>query len=154
MQILETYIVKIDAKGRMALPSGLKRVLGTILDSGFYIRRSMSEKCLEMYTAPQWEAALGRVQSLNPYMRENRSFIRRFMAGVKYLTPDAATRINIPYELSQWAGIEKEVVLSPVGDGMFEMWDKKSYEEVLLRDEEQYAAMAERIMGDNPSHTL
>ena len=154
MQILETYIVKIDSKGRMALPCGLKKGLSDALEAGFYIRRSMSERCLEMYTAPQWESALSKVQSLNPYIRENRSFIRRFMAGVKYLTVDAATRINIPAELTQWAGLEKETVLSPVGEGMFEVWDKTSYEEVLARDEDQYASMAERIMGDSPSHTL
>lgn len=147
MQILETYDIKIDAKGRVALPVGLKKTMGEeVLRSGFFIRRSMCEQCLEMYTAHAWSVELEKVQSLNPYVREQRSFIRRFMAGVRFMEVDTAGRVNIPSELTLWANMQREVVLSPLG-GMFEVWAKDLYEQALQRDENQYGEIAERIMN-------
>ena len=147
MQILETYQIKIDAKGRVALPVGLKKSIGEhILSEGFFIRRSMCEQCLEMYTALAWSRELEKVQSLNPYVREHRSFIRRFMAGVRFVEMDAVGRVNIPTDLASWASMNRDVIISPVGD-MFELWSKDLYEAALERDEDQYAQIAERIMN-------
>ena len=86
MQILETYTVKPDSKGRLALPSGLRKALGgDVVTGGFFLRRSMHGRCLEMYPSSSWEKELEKVQGLNPYVREHRSFIRRFMAGLMSL---------------------------------------------------------------------
>lgn len=145
-RILETFTVKPDAKGRIALPSALRKALGEEVSGGFFIRRSMQENCLEMYTSQTWETELAKIQRLNPYVREHRNFIRRFMAGVRFVEADAAGRVNIPADLSVWACFEREVVLSPVGT-MFELWDKELYEQALGRDEQSYAELAEKIMG-------
>ena len=79
---------------------------------GFFIRRSMQETCLEMYTSRMWEEELDKIQRLNPYVREHRDFIRRFMAGVRFVEADAVGRVNIPADLAAWAHFEREVVLS------------------------------------------
>ena len=77
-RILETFVVKPDAKGRLALPSALRKALGEErMAGGFYIRRSMQQTCLEMYDSQMWEAELVKIQRLNPYLREHRNFIRR-----------------------------------------------------------------------------
>lgn len=151
MQILETYTVKPDSKGRLALPSGLRKALGVdVVAGGFFFRRSMHERCLEMYPSSSWEKELEKVQRLNPYVREHRSFIRRFMAGVRFVEADAAGRVNIPSDLTKWAGFGADVVLSPVGE-FFEVWDSRAYEDALALDEGMYGEMAERIMGDDKS---
>lgn len=147
MQILETYTVKSDAKGRLALPSGLRKALGVqMMAEGFFLRRSMHERCLEMYPWSSWEKELEKVQGLNPYVREHRSFMRRFMAGVRFVEADTAGRINVPSDLAKWAGFGSDIVLSPVG-GFFEVWDGQAYENALSLDEGMYGEMAERIMG-------
>ncbi|HJH58443.1 MAG TPA: division/cell wall cluster transcriptional repressor MraZ [Bacteroidetes bacterium] len=145
-RILETFVVKPDAKGRIALPSALRKALGGEVAGGFFIRRSMQETCLEMYTSRMWEEELGKIQRLNPYVREHRDFIRRFMAGVRFVEADAVGRVNIPADLAVWAHFEREVVLSPVGN-FFELWDKDLYEQALGRGESSYAELAERLMG-------
>lgn len=149
MQILETYTVKPDSKGRLALPSGLRKALGgDVVAGGFFLRRSMHGRCLEMYPSSSWEKELEKVQGLNPYVREHRSFIRRFMAGVRFVEADAAGRVNVPSDLARWAGFGTDVVLSPVG-GFFEVWDAQAYEDALALGEGMYGEMAERIMGDS-----
>ena len=99
-----------------------------------------------MYTSRMWEEELGKIQRLNPYVREHRDFIRRFMAGVRFVEADAVGRVNIPADLAVWAHFEREVVLSPVGN-FFELWDKDLYEQALGRGESSYAELAERLMG-------
>ena len=145
-RILETFAVKPDAKGRIALPSALRKALGGEVGGGFFIRRSMQETCLEMYTSRMWEEELGKIQRLNPYVREHRDFIRRFMAGVRIVEAAAVGRENIPADLAVWAHFEREVVLSPVGN-FFELWDKDLYEQALGRGESSYAELAEKLMG-------
>ena len=141
MQILETYTVKPDSKGRLALPSGLRKALGgDVVTGGFFLRRSMHGRCLEMYPSSSWEKELEKVQG--------RCFFRRFMAGVRFVEADAAGRVNVPSDLARWAGFGTDVVLSPVG-GFFEVWDAQAYEDALALGEGMYGEMAERIMGDS-----
>lgn len=146
-RILETFVVKPDAKGRLALPSALRKALGEErMAGGFYIRRSMQQTCLEMYDSQMWEAELVKIQRQNPYLREHRNFIRRFMAGVRFVEVDAVGRVHVPVDLAQWAHFAHEVVLSPVGT-FFELWDKTLYEQALSRDEDSYADLGEKLMG-------
>lgn len=146
-RILETFTVKTDAKGRLALPSALRKALGDAVDGGFFIRRCFSETCLEMFPADVWQGELDKIQRLNPYVREHRNFIRRFMAGVRFVEADAAGRVNIPADLAVWAGFGREVVISPVA-GLFELWDAQAYEKALGRDDDgTYADLAEKLMG-------
>lgn len=153
-RILETFVVKPDAKGRLALPSALRKALGEqCMSAGFFVRRSMQQTCLELYTAQMWETELAKIQSLNPYIREHRNFIRRFMAGVRFLEADAVGRVNIPVDLSCWAHFGHEVVLSPMGS-FFELWDKTLYEQALGDDEQAYAELAEKLMGSFPMGNL
>ena len=45
-----------------------------------------------------------------------------------------------------FAGLEKEVVISGVGD-FFEIWDKKAYEENISANQSDFAKLSEEVMG-------
>ena len=47
--IIGTYECKVDAKGRVMLPSPLKKQLATSLQDGFVLKRSVFQPCLELY---------------------------------------------------------------------------------------------------------
>jgi MraZ protein len=55
-----TYECKVDAKGRILLPSGLKKELAAVLDEGFVIKKSVFFKCLELYPKAKWVKELGQ----------------------------------------------------------------------------------------------
>ncbi len=45
---LGTYECKVDSKGRLMIPTSLKKQLGD-LEAGFVLKRSVFQPCLELY---------------------------------------------------------------------------------------------------------
>lgn len=50
MELLGVYECKMDAKGRVSVPSSLKKQLISIGTAGFVLKRSVFSKCLELHT--------------------------------------------------------------------------------------------------------
>ena len=142
-----SYECKADIKGRIMLPAALKRQLNNSLDRGFVIKRAVFNKCLEVYPLNQWENLMDRVNKLNRFSKKNNDFIRRFTAGVKFVEIDATGRVLIPKDLTNYAKISKEVVVSSVVN-ILEIWDKTLYENAIDEATTDFAALAEEVMGD------
>lgn len=147
LNIIGTYECKVDVKGRLMLPSAYKTQLAEVIDKGFVIKRSIFRNCLELYPAPEWAAESERINKLNRFRKKNVDFIRKFMAGVKMVELDAAGRILIPKDLIKYGGISKEVVLASVVNKI-EIWDKNQYEKAVDYDPDEFADLAEEVMGD------
>lgn len=136
----------MDAKGRLLLPAALKKQILPVLDRGFILKRSVFQKCLELYPMPEWEAVMTRVNKLNRFVKKNNDFIRMFTAGVKVIEIDSSGRILIPKDLMQYGGLQGHLVLSS-SVNMIEIWDKTAYEAVLEDPETDFASLAEDVMG-------
>ncbi len=143
-----TYECKADAKGRVMIPVTLKNQLAPVLNQGFVIKRSVFQPCLELYPMDQWQQLMQKMNKKNRFKKKNNDFIRRFSAGVKPVEIDAAGRLLIPKNLVDIAGIKKEVVLSSAIN-IIEIWDKDSYEKVIDEAAENFAELAEDVMGDD-----
>jgi len=90
---------------------------------------------------------------LNKFVKKNNDFIRRFTAGVKIVEFDAAGRVLIPKDLSEFAGIKKQVVLSSALN-IIEIWDKENYEKAIDDAALDFADLAEEVMGNTESDEL
>ncbi len=143
-----TYECKADAKGRVMIPVTLKNQMAPVLNQGFVIKRSVFQPCLELYPMDEWQQLMLRMNKKNRFKKKNNDFIRRFSAGVKPVEIDATGRLLIPKNLVDIAGIKKEVVLSSAIN-IIEIWDKDSYEKVLDETAENFAELAEEVMGDD-----
>lgn len=141
-----TYPCKIDSKGRLTIPSVLKRQLGE-LQEGFVLKKHIFHNCLEVYTMFQWQKVFSKIEKLNRFKRDNDTFVRVFMSGVRPVDIDSNGRLLIPKDMIQWVGIEKDIVLSATGT-TFEIWDKAQYDKVHQVSEEAFASMAELLMGN------
>lgn len=144
--LIGTYECKVDAKGRLMIPSVLKRQLG-VLEEGFVLKKHLFHNCLEVYTMEQWRRVFSRVEKLNRFKREHDMFVRMFMSGVRPVDIDVTGRLLIPKDMMEWAGISKDLVLSATGT-TFEIWDKERYDQMSQFSEEQFAQMAELLMGN------
>ena len=148
ISFIGTYECKADTKGRVMIPVSLKNQMAPLLNKGFVIKRSVFQSCLELYPMEEWNLLMQKMNKKNRFRKKNNDFIRRFSAGVKPVEIDSTGRLLIPKNLISKAGISKEVVLSSAIN-IIEIWDKESYEQVLEDTAENFAELAEEVMGDD-----
>ena len=144
--LIGTYECKIDVKGRLLIPSAFKKQLAPVIPKGFVLKRAVFQKCLELYPLEQWEELIKKVNSLNRFKKKNNDFIRRFTAGVKFIELDSNGRLLIPRDLIEFSNIKREVTLS-TSVNIIEIWDKSSYEKAIADSRDDFAQLAEEVMG-------
>jgi MraZ protein len=137
----------MDNKGRVMIPAALKKQLAPVLDSGFVVKRSVFQKCLELYTMAEWNEMMAKVNGLNRFVKKNNDFIRMFTAGVKVVELDGTGRLNISNDLIAFAGLSSDIVMSSAVS-MIEIWDKNAYEQTLNNPDLDFGALAEDVMGN------
>ena len=146
MHVVGTYECKLDPKGRVKLPVSLVKQLKGV--ETFVLKRSVFQKCLELYTLEEWSAMMEKVNKLNRFRKKNNDFIRRFTAGVKMVDIDTNGRLLIPKDLIKHACIKKDIVLSAAVN-ILEIWDKNLYEEIIDEAKVDFSSLAEEVMGDD-----
>ncbi len=144
--LIGTYECKVDAKGRLMLPTSLKKQLGS-LEEGFVLKRSVFQPCLELFPMSEWDKMMLKINKLNRFVKKNNDFIRRFTAGVKMVEIDATGRLLIPKDLVVFAKIDKEIVLNSAIN-IIEIWDKDLYENAVDDATDDFADLAEEVMGN------
>lgn len=145
-QLLGEYECKIDAKGRMRLPSGLIGQLGEKEQYEFVINRGF-EKCLMLYPIEVWEKISEEVNQLNLYNKKNRDFVRYFYRGANKVMMDSADRVLVTKRLLEYAGVEKEVILSAYSDRI-EIWSKEEYDQLLDDEPMDFSDLANDVLGN------
>ncbi len=147
LNLIGTYECKADSKGRVMMPSALKKQLAPVTPNGFVVKRAVFQPCLELYPMDEWNELMAKMGKLNRFNRKNNDFIRRFTAGVKTVELDATGRLLIPKDLMSFAGLNKELVLSSAIN-IVEIWDKEKYEQAINDAASDFADLAEEVMGD------
>lgn len=153
VNLVGTYECKVDAKGRLMVPAPLKKQLVPILQDGFVLKRSVFQPCLELYPMAEWNNVMADMNKLNRFVKKNNDFIRAFTAGVKTVEVDTNGRLLIPKDLVGYAGIDKEIVLSSAIN-MIEIWDKQKYENTINDATEDFAQLAEEVMGNQDENGI
>lgn len=152
LNLIGTYECKADDKGRLMVAAPLKKQLTPVLQDGFILKRSVFQKCLELYPMAEWNVLMQKVNKLNRFKKKNNDFIRLFTAGVKVVEMDANGRILIPKDLMSYAGIGKDLVLSSAVN-IIEIWDKTQYENAVDDAINDFADLAEEVMGNQEDLT-
>lgn len=145
INLIGEFECKLDSKGRFMLPSGLKKQLPPEVQDRFVINRGF-EKCLVLYPQTEWKTISDEVNQLNLYNRKNREFVRYFYRGASELSLDSASRMLLPKQLMNYAGIEKDLVLFAFSNRV-EIWAKGAYSNLLTDEPEDFSTLAEEVMG-------
>ena len=152
--ITGTYDCKVDAKGRLMMPIAIKKQLASVLQEGFVLRRSVFQKCLELYPMSEWQILMQKMNTLNKFKKKNNDFIRRFTAGAKMIDVDTNGRLLVPKDLTVFANISKNIVVASAIN-IIEIWDKDLYEQVIDDATIDFADLAEEVMGqDDDDHEI
>lgn len=142
---LGEFDCKLDAKGRMMIPSSLKKQLPHVEEEGLVINRGF-EKHLVLYTKGEWNKIVDELSKLNQYEKKTREFVRYFTRGATELIPDSSSRILVPKTLLEYATIQTEIVLA-CQFNKIEIWAKNIYDTQMDNEPENFAKLAEEVMG-------
>ncbi|MFT3884881.1 MAG: division/cell wall cluster transcriptional repressor MraZ [Flavobacteriales bacterium] len=145
LNLLGEYDVRLDAKGRLVLPSGLKKQLADVASKGFVINRDVFRPCLVLYPMPEWERTNEMLRRLNRFVEKNMEFIRRFTSGATPLELDGSGRLLLPKPLMDDPKTGKDIKLIGLGDRI-EVWGKEAYA-AMRREKVDLTALAEDVMG-------
>jgi MraZ protein len=145
LNLLGEYDLRLDAKGRLSLPAGLRKQLDGELQRGFVLNRDVFKPCLVLYPMVQWERTQSMMQRLNRFVERNADFIRRFMNGATQVELDASDRLLLPKALMDHARIGKDIKVMGMMDRV-EIWSKEEYAR-MMREDVDLTALAEDVMG-------
>ncbi|MCZ2100048.1 MAG: division/cell wall cluster transcriptional repressor MraZ [Chitinophagales bacterium] len=140
-QFLGEYDCKLDAKGRLKLPSALLKQIGGDENLKFVINRGY-EQHLMLYPIEVWEIKTKEINQLNINIAQQRKAIRYFYRGATELEVDSSERINLPGSLMEYAGIDKDVMLFAY-QNQIEIWAKDKYEAMIEEEPDDYVQLAE-----------
>jgi MraZ protein len=143
--LIGEFECKLDTKGRMMIPAGLKKKLPEAESEGLVINRGF-KKYLVIYTKKEWDKKLDELSKLNQYETKSIEFIRYFTRGATELIPDSTGRVNLPQLLLDYAGIKSDVVLT-CQLSKIEVWDKAVHRAMIDSEPADFASLAEEVMG-------
>lgn len=113
----------IDAKGRLIIPAKFRELLG----EEFVLTKGL-DGCLFIYPMDEWEAFEEKLRALPLTNKNARAFSRFFVAGATMCELDKQGRILLPATLREFAGLDKEVVLTGMLNRI-EIWSKDKWME-------------------------
>ena len=115
------YAHTIDAKGRLFIPAKLREELG-----GTFHVTVGQDHCLSVFSDDSWNAVMDKLKTMN-YSDVKR--LRPMFALAADCEPDAQGRILLPLKLRQYAGLEKDVVVTGSFDRV-EIWNAQRWAEI------------------------
>ena len=135
------YYYTIDPKGRIAIPSKLRKALS----NGGVITKGL-DNCLFIFSSKDWQPMAEKIKSLPLSQSNSRAFSRFMLAGAMNIKLDSQGRILVPDYLRKYVGLKKQIVLAGVFDRL-EVWDEKEWEKYKKRTEKESGDIAEKL-GD------
>ena len=141
------YHCKLDVKGRLLVPSDMRKQLSPQDQHQFIISRGVDD-CLSMSTSSEWVTVMDKLRKLNRFKSKDRKFARMFQKGATKVAVDGSGRVLLPKDLLGWAEIKREVVIVANVD-LWELWDKKRYEDMMRDDWDDFDRLAQDVMGDS-----
>ena len=130
--LIGEYEHTIDAKGRLSMPSKLRRDMG----EAFIVTKGL-DGCLFAFSQNEWKNFETKLKSLPLSDKNARNFVRFFLAGATECEIDKQGRFLIPSNLREAGKLEKEAVIIGVGTRL-EIWNKdiwNSKDEEISADE-------------------
>jgi MraZ protein len=137
---------KMDAKGRLTLPSKVKSKLPEVSGNQLVLSLGL-EPCLVLYPLVEYRKIYSRIASMNEFNEEFRRLQRNFFRRITEVELDGAGRLLVPKTMSKYAKLEKEVILVGMGNRM-ELWDSTVYDEFIISDNSEFSKLAQKHLTE------
>src|SRR3990167_6832020 len=119
--------IAIDDKGRLAVPARYRDLVQDEADGILVVTIDTEERCLLLYSYPQWEEIELKLQALPSFHPAARRIQRLLIGHATEVEMDRNGRILLPALLREYAGLGEMVML--IGQGKkFEIWGESQWE--------------------------
>ena len=135
---------KIDAKGRLKVPTEFRRILEENFGTEVFIT-SIDGESAKLYPLEVWEGIERKLAAVPSSDRAKQRFLERVNYFGQQLRLDAQGRVVVPQILREKAEIVGEVVISGRIDQL-EIWNREHFDQRLQTkpfSEEDFQALAE-----------
>jgi MraZ protein len=123
-------INKLDAKGRVSIPSLFRQVLAAQQSGGFFCIKALGHPALNGFGEPFFAEANEQLSGYNPiFSKDYAARATAIFAQACYLEIDGDGRVRLPDELVEYAGISDRVLFVGL-DRIFEIWKPETFEPV------------------------
>ncbi|MDZ4715922.1 MAG: division/cell wall cluster transcriptional repressor MraZ [Cytophagales bacterium] len=137
---------KLDAKGRLVLPSRIKAQLPGDGGQELVMRKGF-EPCLILYPMVEFKKVFSKISGLNEFNEEYRKLQRNFLSGVVTVELDSNGRFLIPKNMLAYAQLDKDVVLVGTGNKV-EVWKPSIYEKHQISDPGELSKLAGKYLNE------
>jgi len=143
---LSSFTNRIDAKGRVAVPSSFRNAVNGEPHPGVVLFRSFTGKCIEGLSMSRMEKLADAADQMNVFDAKLDELTALMFADARQLAFDVTGRIVIPADLLEHAGIGDRAVF--VGRGKsFQIWEPSAFAKM------QKESLA-KLQKDKPMLTL
>ncbi len=120
--------VKLDAKGRLALPTRYRDEISERYEGRLMVTVH-KDGCLLLYPLPEWEQIEYRLTNTPNLDRRTRDMQRMLTGYATDVEMDSNGRILLAPRLREFASLEKTVALVGVGK-KFEIWNEETWNSI------------------------
>lgn len=111
----------------------------------FVLTRGTAQ-CIIVYPMDHWkELVASKLNKLNAFDPQDSKFLRMFLQEAFEDKFDTQSRLTIPKNLIEFAGIRKDVLIIGVNQ-FIEIWNPETYEVYLKENEQPYHEIAKEVM--------
>ncbi|MFC2134515.1 division/cell wall cluster transcriptional repressor MraZ [Bacteroidota bacterium] len=142
---LGSFSYSIDVKGRISIPAKFRKYINLEANNNFIMTRGIVQ-CIDVYPQEYWQDEVySRISKLDDFDLEESNFKRRLLELAAEDHLDSQSRLLIPKNLIEFAGIEKDVII--LGQTKkIEIWDPKVYEDHKTQDKTPFSQIAKQVM--------
>ena len=119
--LIGEYEHSLDAKGRLIMPAKIREDIG----DKFIITKGL-DGCLFGFSQTEWNNFEEKLKTLPLTNKNARDFVRFFLSGATDCEIDKQGRFLIAGNLREYAGLEKEAMITGVGTRI-EIWNKDNW---------------------------
>ena len=143
MRFIGTTDAKLDAKGRVFLPSDFRKQLAGS-DQQLVLKRDAYQPCLTLFPYSIWNAEVDALRSrLNRWDPQQAMVFRQFLADVEVITLDSNGRFIVPRQHIEACGFTDRTVRFIGVDDRIELWGVQKMQNCFLPSDSYGQALAE-----------
>lgn len=146
---LGSFKYSVDSKGRISIPSRFRKYVNKEANDTFIITRGLL-RCIDVYPQDNWKQdVLVRIDQLDDFDPDESAFKRLLLELAAEDKLDSQSRLLIPKNLLEFAGIEKEVLI--LGQHKkIEIWNPDIYESLKRENSKPFSEIAKQVMQKKP----